>query len=137
FGRQRAQSLGLTLRSTYTFTARLTLQAYMQAILESEHYSDVTAYPARGAGSRIHLGDLRPSPRAVWRTPTSEGAPTNPSLVGRWEYLLGSTLFLVHTHSQTTAVTPSFGDPAGFELVHVRPRPAEDALLTKLSYWWG
>ena len=50
FGRQRAQSLSLTLRSTYTFTPRLTLQAYAQAILESEHFSDYSVAPARGAG---------------------------------------------------------------------------------------
>jgi len=137
FGRQRAQSLSLTLRSTYTFTPRLTLQAYAQAILESEHYSDYTFAPARGKGAQIHLSDLRPVTFAVSENPDFESGTINASLVGRWEYRLGSTLFLVYNHSQNTGTTPSFGDGAGLNFSHVAPRAAEEELLCKLSYWWG
>jgi hypothetical protein len=137
FGRQRAQSLSLTLRSTYTFTPRLTLQAYAQAILESVHYSDYHWFPARGRGTLIHLGDLHPVAFPVLVNPDYEAGTINASLVGRWEYVLGSTLFLVYTHSQNTALTPRFGDGAGFDFFLVKPRAAEDALQLKLSYWWG
>jgi hypothetical protein len=34
-------------------------------------------------------------------------------------------------------VERSFGDGAGFNFTRIAPRPAEDALLAKLSYWWG
>jgi hypothetical protein len=137
FGRQRAQSLSLTLRSTYTFTPRLTLQAYMQAILESEHFSDYSFAPARGAGSEIRLADLRPVPFPVAANPDFEAGTINGSLMLRWEYRLGSTLFFVYTHSQNSTITPAFGDGAGYNFSLVKPRPAEDALLLKLSYWWG
>jgi hypothetical protein len=137
FGRQRAQSLGVTLRSTFTFTPRLTLQAYAQAILESEHFSDYATFPALGAGTRIHLGDLRPVTFGVAQNPDFESGTINASLVARWEYRLGSTAFLVYTHSQNNSVWPSFGDGAGFDFSHIKPRPAEDTLLAKISYWWG
>jgi hypothetical protein len=137
FGRQRAQSLSLTLRSTYTFTPTLTLQAYAQAILESEHFSSYTWYPAKGAGTAILLSDLRPVGFTVTENPDFEAGTINASVVLRWEYRLGSTLFVVYTHSQNNAQTPSFGDGAGFNFSRIGPRPAEDALLGKLSYWWG
>jgi Domain of unknown function (DUF5916)/Carbohydrate family 9 binding domain-like len=137
FGRQRAQSLSLTLRSTYTFTPTLTLQAYAQAILESVHYASYTWSPERGVGDAILLTDLRPVGFPVAYNPDYESGTINASLVLRWEYRLGSTLFLVYTHSQNDAQTPSFGDGAGFNFTRIGPRPAEDALLGKLSYWWG
>jgi hypothetical protein len=137
FGRQRAQSLSLILRSTYTFMPRLTLQAYAQAILESEHFSDYSFFPARGAGTRIHLTDLRPVTFPVIQNPDFESGTINASLVARWEYRLGSTLFAVYTHSQNNATVPSFGDGAGYNFARVVPRAAADTLLLKLSYWWG
>jgi hypothetical protein len=137
FGRQRAQSLSLTLRSTYTFTPTLGLQAYAQAILESEHYSSYTWFPERGAGTAILLSELRPAGFPVLYNPDFEAGTINASVLLRWEYRLGSTLFLVYTHSQSPYQERSFGDGAGFNFSHVAPRPGEDALLGKLSYWWG
>ncbi len=137
FGHQRAQSLSLTLRSTYTFTPTLTLQAYVQAIVESEHFSDFASSPALGAGDRVHLSDLRPYHLAVWQNPDFESGTINASLVARWEYRLGSTVYLVYTHSQNDTVIPSFGAGAGFDFARIAPRPANDALLLKVSYWWG
>jgi hypothetical protein len=137
FGNQRAQSVSLILRSTFTFTPGLSLQAYAQAIVEAEHYSSYAFFPANGAGSLIHLSDLRPVTFPILTNPDFANGTINASLVARWEYLLGSTLYLVYTHAQADSITPSFGDPAAFELKLVKPRAAEDAVLLKLSYWWG
>ena len=137
FGRQRAQSLSLTLRSTYTFTPQLTLQAYVQAIMESEHFSDYSSFPALGMGTIVHLSALRPVRFGVFDDPDFESGTINASLVARWEYRLGSTIYLVYTHAQNDTVVPSFGQGAGFDFTKVAPRPADDALLLKVSYWWG
>jgi hypothetical protein len=137
FGRQRAQSLSLTLRSTYTFTPRLTLQAYAQAIVEALHYSDYTSFSARAPGAEVRLTDLRPLAFPVLENPDYRAGTINASLVLRWEYRLGSTLYVVYTHNQSRVTTPSFGDSAGYDFALVKPRAAEDALLLKLSYWWG
>lgn len=136
FGRQRAQSLGLTLRSTYTFTPELSFQAYAQLFLEAERYSELATAPAAGKGAIIRLADLRPA-LSAFPNPNFEGGTLNANLVLRWEYRLGSTLYLVYTHAQNRALTPFFLDGAGFDFRHVAPRPAEDALLFKASYWWG
>jgi len=137
FGRLRAQSFALTLRSTYTFTPRLTLQAYGQLFLDAGHYSDFTSFPARGKGTIVNLEDLRPATIEPDDNPDFQSGAFNASLVLRWEYLLGSTLYVVYSHSQSNAVTPVFGEGAGFDFKLARPRAAEDNVLVKVSYWWG
>lgn len=137
FGRQLAQSLGLTLRATCTFTPRLTLEAYAQGFLAAEAYSDHASFPAPATGPRpvIHLDDLGPPPAAVESDPDYESATLNASLVLRWEYRLGSTLYVVYTHAQSDTVTPEGEARLSFPLL--RPRLASDVLLLKLSYWYG
>ena len=155
FGLQRAESLGLTLRSTYTFTPALTLQAYGQLFLESQHYTGFTTSPDAGKGAVARLDELRPlaadpssaasgdraglaRPRGPLSfNPDFQGGTFNANLVLRWEYRLGSTLYVVYTHSQNRAATPRLGDGTGIDFHLIRPGLAEDAVLTKLSYWWG
>ncbi len=137
FGVQRAQSLALTLRSTYTFTPTLTLQAYGQLFLESQHYTGFTTSPAAGRGAVARLTELTPLPSALGFNPDFQGGTFNANLVLRWEYRLGSTLYVVYTHAQNRSATPRLGESTGFDFQLVRPGVAEDAVLTKLSYWWG
>ena len=137
FGAQRAQSLGVTLRSTYTFTPSLTLQAYAQLFLESQHYTAFTTSPAAGKGALARLAELAPLGGALSFNPDFQGGTFNANLVLRWEYRLGSTLYVVYTHAQDRSTTPRLGESTGFDFHLVRPGVAEDAVLTKLSYWWG
>jgi hypothetical protein len=69
--------------------------------------------------------------------PDTESATLNVNVVLRWEYRLGSTLFLVYTRAQNPSLTPAAGG-ATFQL---RPllhgHGAEDVAMLKLSYWWG
>jgi hypothetical protein len=56
----------------------------------------------------------------------------------RWEYTLGSTLFLVYTRAQTPALTVSPTGSAGFELAPVwQGHAADDVIMLKLAYWIG
>jgi hypothetical protein len=137
FGTQSAASVGATLRAAYTFTPELTLQLYTQLFLARVRYGPFFVYPV-GPGQRIPLDALMPLDPSV--TPPSADTTTatlNVNVVLRWEYRLGSTLFLVYTRSQNPALTPAPGG-AGFE---VRPlwqgRAAVDALMLKIAYWWG
>ncbi|MBK9265837.1 MAG: carbohydrate binding family 9 domain-containing protein [Polyangiaceae bacterium] len=134
FGRLRAQSLGLTLRSTYMFTPRLSLQAYGQAFLSASDYSDFKVSPARGRAKIAHLDDLKPVEGTLPFDPDSEGGTLNANVVLRWEYRLGSTFFLVYTHAQSDGGllgTPKFSGQ------WISPRPSEETLLAKLLYWWS
>jgi uncharacterized protein DUF5916 len=135
FGRQDALATGLTLRATYTFTPRLTLQTYAQIFLAAVHYDDFTVATPRDDHT-VHLDDLTPaSPPTA--NPDLEDAVLNVNLVLRWEYRLGSTLFLVYTRSQQPATPLAMGQTAALDFGAALHGPASDAFLVKLSYWWG
>jgi len=135
FGRLRASSAGATFKASYTFTPRLSLQTYAQLFLSADHYYDFSTAPV-GPGTRVRLGDLV----ASGTNPSDadfEQAALNMNVVLRWEYRLGSTLFVVYSRSQAPDVR--LGD---FEPAALRPRdigrvPAVDILLVKLSFWWA
>ena len=137
FGRLAAQSLGLTMRATYTFAPRLSLQAYAQLFLESQTYRSFTLSPAFGRGQVARIAELRPFGEALGFVPDWEGGAFNANVVFRWEYRLGSTLFLVYSHGQNDGRAPLLGGRAKLDLGWLGPRPFEDTLLAKLSYWWG
>ena len=138
FGKLTATSLSATLRASYTFTPRLTLQTYAQAFLASGHFDDLRALPT-AAGQRIRIADLAAAPStsaaAIGTTPDFEQAALNLNVVFRWEYRLGSTLFLVYSRSQV----PDIGNviaPASLQPRALGTRAA-DVILLKLSYWWA
>lgn len=137
FGRLAAQSIGLTMRATYTFTPRLSLQAYAQLFLESQSYRSFTLSPALGRGRVARIAELVPFTQSLGFVPDWEGGAINANIVFRWEYRLGSTLFLVYTHGQNDGRTPIALGRARLDPGWLGPRPFEDTLLAKLSYWWG
>ena len=138
FGKLEAKSLGLTLRSTYTFTPQLTLQAYAQAFLASGHYSEFSQFQSASVGSRpsIRTRDLTPSAGPATNPDFQEGV-LNVNVVMRWEYRLGSLLYVVYTRSQTPTVNLLPGESASLNLTSVSRAPAADVFIVKLSYWWG
>lgn len=137
FGRLHARSAGATLRASYTFTPRLTLQAYAQLFLGAWHYTDfATADTASGA--RIRLSELSPrlGTAAGPGDADYEQAALNVQAVLRWEYRLGSTLYLVYSRSQAPAVSLQ-GTPAALRVGDIGNVPAVDMILLKLSLWWA
>lgn len=137
FGRLAAQSFGLTLRATYTFTPRLSLQAYAQFFLEAQSYGAFMLSSARGRGEIARLSELRSFTEPLGFSPDWEGGAINANIVFRWEYRLGSTFFLVYSHGQNDGRTPLANRAAAFDFSWLGPRPSEETLLAKLSYWWG
>lgn len=134
FGKLRAQGLGLTLRSTYMFTPRLSLQAYGQAFLSASDYTDYRLSPARGRAQIAKIDEMRPIMGPLPFDADYEDGTLNANIVMRWEYRLGSTFFLVYTHAQSDGGL--LGVPK-FSGRWVTPRPSEETLLAKLLYWWG
>jgi uncharacterized protein DUF5916/cellulose/xylan binding protein with CBM9 domain len=137
FATQNANSAGLTVRAAYTFTPELSLQFYTQLFLASVHYSSFFVYPKTTFREQVPFTALIPA-GAPSGTADTEQATLNVNLVLRWEYRLGSTLFLVYTRAQTPALTVSPGGSAQFELAPIwRGRASDDVVLLKLSYWLG
>jgi len=145
FGRLKARNVSATLRATYTFTPRLSLQAYAQAFLASGHFSDLRSIgldPATGMrvpGNKIYLSALNAAaPVQPGTDPDFEEAAINANVVLRWEYRLGSTLYLVYTRSQIPALDQgSFATPATLSPRAFGHGATTDVVLLKLSYWWG
>jgi hypothetical protein len=139
FGKLNAKSIGTVLRATYTFTPRLTLQTYGQLFLASGHYSDFTSFTSDPNGDRptVHLSDLQPYATPLPTNPDFQQGALNLSAVLRWEYTLGSTLFLVYTRSQAPIVTLLPGEAAMLSVGSVRRAPAADVIMAKISYWWA
>jgi hypothetical protein len=137
FGKLDAKSIGTTLRATYTFLPRLTLQAYAQLFLASGHYSDFSIFQAKGPGAVVHLGALRPYLGSLATNPDFEEGALNVNVVLRWEYTLGSTAFLVYTHSQVPATVLAPGEAANLNASAVSRAPAADVVLLKLTYFWA
>jgi hypothetical protein len=140
FGRLAARSAGVILRASYTFTPRLSLQAYAQAFLASGHYTDLRELPRPAAprGTLITSGAIAsmPAPSVPPPSPDFEEAALNANIVLRWEYLLGSTLYFVYSRSQVPAVG-TFADPGHLDLRALGNRASADVVLLKLSYWWS
>jgi len=145
FGRLQAKDLSATLRASYTFTPRLSLQAYAQVFLASGHFSDlrgIGADPVTGTrtpGNQISLSALSAAaPVQPATNPDFEEAAVNANVVLRWEYRLGSTLYLVYTRSQIPALDQgSFTPPATLSPRAFGHGATTDVVLLKLSYWWG
>ncbi|HYO65003.1 MAG TPA: hypothetical protein VEU33_02870 [Archangium sp.] len=78
-------------------------------------------------------------------TPSSDVGPAgfhdaalNLNLVLRWEYRLGSTLFLVYSRAQHEGPSPKGGTPPATLLPgNLFSGPANDAVLVKWSYGWS
>jgi hypothetical protein len=138
FGQLAATSVGAILRANYTFAPGVSLQTYAQGFLSSRSYTDrraVTAMP----GEHISIDRVRRAPLATMppvTTPDVEEAALNLNIVFRWEYLPGSTLFIVYSRSQVPGVNI-------FDMTaHLAPRAlgrgsSADVLLLKLTYWWA
>jgi hypothetical protein len=139
FGKLDGRSIGLTLRATYTFSPRLTLQGYAQLFLASGHYSDIAQFQSNPSGPRplVYVTQLTPFGGALPQNPDFEQGILNINVVLRWEYVLGSILYLVYTRSQvpTTVLGPT--NVGTLDLGAVGRAPTSDAALVKVSFWWG
>jgi hypothetical protein len=134
FADLHAPALSFTLRQLVVLTPRLTFQAYAQIFTS---YNDFGAtYAAAPTDGRIEPADLLPAalPPGV-PDPDSRDAAFNLNLVLRWEYRLGSTLYLVYTRSQEEPETMAAA--ASLAPRSLGSGPATDTLLLKWSYWWS
>jgi hypothetical protein len=134
FGALRASSFATTARINFTITPRLALQTFGQVFLASGHYDDFRSYLGTGAGplggEKIRLSSLTPvAPPAV--SPDFLDVSLNVNVVLRWEYSLGSVVYLVFNRSQTPATPLVLDQPAALSFVPLGRAAAVDTLLLK------
>jgi len=135
FGAQNPGALSLTLRQQLVITPTLTLQAYAQLFSQNQHF--FSFYQASSIKhAPIRLDDLKPV--SYSKNPDVHSSALNLNLVLRWEYRLGSTLFLVYSRSQQELPIPTdVAPPVSVWPWRLFAGPAIDTFLVKWSYWWN
>jgi Domain of unknown function (DUF5916) len=136
FAGLRAGSSSVTVRQLVAFTPDLTFQLYSQLFTGYGIYGPF--YQASASSlTPIHIQDLQP-------TPTRSGqdfriTTWNVNAVLRWEYRLGSALYLAYTRAQSALpVIPGTPvQPRLLDLDALGQARTEEVLLLKWSYWWG
>jgi hypothetical protein len=116
-------------------TPRLSFQVYAQLFSGAVQYGQYWQASARSSGL---LGADQLTAAYLPPTPYDEHTSTlNLSAVLRWEYRLGSTLYVVYSRAQQERVRPS-GEPVSSSLFpsQLFQGPATDTFLVKLTYWW-
>ena len=91
FGDRSTNELSFTLRGGLTFTRDLTLQIYFQQFLAKGHYDSL----------RVLVGTAEFAPNPYEISPDFNRQSFNSNVVLRWEYLPGSTLYLVWSQARS------------------------------------
>jgi hypothetical protein len=107
--------------------------------LAAGHYSNFSQYAANPVGPKeaIRVSALTPYAGGLPYNPDFEQGILNINVVLRWEYALGSVLYLVYARSQVPSTVLGANDIGALNLAEVRRAPAADVLLAKLSFWWA
>jgi len=147
-------------RIDWTFTPRLTLQAYVQPLFASGDYSrpkelarpstrDFNVYGQDNGSTIVHRPDLDED--NPWLVTPNGADPANTfsladldfnfkslkvNMVLRWEYGTGSTFYLVWTQDRA-----NFDDPGSFDLGRdtrsLLDAPGEDIIMVKISQYFS
>ncbi|MBN1205903.1 MAG: carbohydrate binding family 9 domain-containing protein [Myxococcaceae bacterium] len=133
-GNLQSNFLSLTLRQQWVLRPHLTLQGYAQLFSAYGRYGPFYEAQSDAARTPIRFSAMRPTEATA---DDFYDVALNLNVVLRWEYRLGSTLFLVYTRSQQGLPTAEGEQPPATVL----PRrlwsgPAVDAVLLKWSYYW-
>jgi hypothetical protein len=128
YGRLKRHVVNVTGRATYSFTRDLTFEAYLQPFVAAGDYTDIRrlALPRSYSFAPVTIGN----------DPDFSDKSLRGTIVMRWEYLRGSTLFLVWNMATNDDTRPGQFSPlrdlgAGFGA------PGSHAFVAKLSYWFA
>jgi hypothetical protein len=155
FGTLRQTEVSAGIRLNWTYSPTLSLQLYAQPLISAGRYTDFkevaqprtfdfTVY-GRDAGTITRRSDGTYVVHPVTGNATDSLTFSDPdfnfvSLRGnavlRWEYLPGSTIFLVWTQSRSD--NANIGDfQFGPSVSRMFGARADNIFLVKLTYWWN
>jgi len=155
FGTLHQTELSAGIRVNWTYSPKLSLQLYAQPLISSGRYSDFKqlARPrtfafdvyGRDAGTISRTTDGTYIVHPVTGVPADSLTFSDPSFnlvslrgnaVLRWEYLPGSTIYLVWTQSRSDK--DNSGDfQFGNGLRRMFGARADNIFLVKVTYWWN
>lgn len=127
YGRLDRNVLNLTGRATYSFHRDMTLEAYLQPFVAAGDYTDLR----RLAAPRSFLFE----PVLISDDPDFNNKSLRGTIVMRWEYLRGSTLFLVWNMATSDTGRAGVFSPLR-DLGTGFTAPGTHAFVAKLTYWF-
>jgi hypothetical protein len=136
FGRIRLTEVSLTTRVNWTFSPRLSLQAYAQPFLAVGSYSeykDVNNPHADRYEERFK--PITGTESFSFDKPDFNFGQLRSTMVLRWEYRPGSALFAIWSHGQTNDATGLFD--LGHDLANLAHSASENIVMVKANYWIG
>ena len=125
YGTLRRNVVDVTLRGTYAINRDLTFQAYLQPFVAAGDYENIRRL------ARPRSYDFEPV--AIPSNPDFNTKSLRGNMVLRWEYLRGSTLFVVWDLSQTDTRPGEFNTVRN--LRDAFGAPANHVFMVKVSYW--
>ncbi|HSG81879.1 MAG TPA: DUF5916 domain-containing protein, partial [Gemmatimonadota bacterium] len=136
FARLRRTTTALTARVDYTMSPTMTLQVYAQPFISKGTYSELREL---SANPRAEAYDERYQP---YYDPAAAADPGGfnykqfrSNVVFRWEYLPGSTLFVVWTHGREGILGQEGSETLTGDLRDLFRLPGNNTFLVKASYW--
>jgi hypothetical protein len=126
YGTLSSDVVDLTVRATYAFNRDLTLQAYLQPFVAVGNYYDIRKL------ARPRSYDF--TPVTIDYDPDFNSKSLNSNVVLRWEYVKGSTLFVVWNAGSFDDGRPGRFS-AGRDLRTAFGAPANHVFMIKASYW--
>ncbi len=126
FADRTTRSFSATVRGSITFTRDLTLQAYAQLFTAKGHHENF----------RRLLDPSSFEPFAYEGNPDFNEQSFNLNLVVRWEYLPGSTLFLVWSQARAGESTEYFTS-LGHDIAETFRLPPSNVTMVKATIWWN
>ncbi|BDG01361.1 carbohydrate binding family 9 domain-containing protein [Anaeromyxobacter oryzae] len=134
FGDQDPEFLSVTVRQQLVFTPRLTAQLYAQLFTSAIRYGRDFYGASLPQRRRVSTSDL--APLAYPGAPGGHDAVANVNAVVRWEYRLGSTLYVVYTRSQRELPAQGAPAPTSVAPAGLFRGPTIETVLVKWAWWW-
>jgi hypothetical protein len=154
FGRIHQTDVAMTVRMNWTFSPHLALQAYAQPYISSGNYNELKDLDNPGArryADRFHvLGrDETQLVDGTYHVMRATGAAFSfdqpdfnfrqlrSTVVLRWEYRPGSTVFAIWSHGQTSDQLDDGRFRFGRDLSDLGTAATENIVMVKANYWIG
>jgi hypothetical protein len=154
FGRLHEADASMTLRVNWTFSPHLTLQAYAQPYIASGHYDELKEVDHPGAAQyrdRFHflaadglaLDDggtyhvMRDGASFRFDRPDFNFRQLRSTVVLRWEYRPGSTVFAIWSRGQTDSAFDDGRLRFGRDISDLGTAASENIVMVKANYWIG
>jgi hypothetical protein len=155
FGHLSYNEVAANIRLNWTFTPKLSLQLFAQPLISAGEYTQLKSlaesrtfdFDVYGTGgstiddSTTHYvvdadGPAGPAPSAAIGKPDFSFGSLRGNAVLRWEYLPGSTVYLVWTQSRDD-FEPNGAFRFDESWSRLRAAPADNIFMVKVTYWWN